>query len=87
MDLLYTHLVRKPFKAIALPVNPLQRCLARLSVGILNFFVGNFSLLSWTHLALAIATYWAYYSHCDYHLLKASIKALLYIRIICFTYC
>ena len=54
MDLIYNHLVRKPFKAIALPANPLQRRLACLSAGVLNFFVGTFFLLGWTSLALAI---------------------------------
>ncbi|MEZ0185474.1 MAG: DUF4395 family protein [Candidatus Reddybacter sp.] len=54
MDLLYNHIVRKPFKAIALPADPLQRRLACLSAGVLNFFVATFFLLGWTNIALAI---------------------------------
>ena len=54
MDLVYNHLVRHPFKAIALPPNPLQRRLACLSAGVLNFFVGTFFLLGMSTVALVV---------------------------------
>jgi len=54
MDLLYNHLIRKPFGAIALPPNPLQRRMACLSAGILNFVIGLLFLASMSNAAYAV---------------------------------
>jgi phage shock protein E len=40
MDLLYNHVVRRAFGAVALPENPLQRRLACLSAGVMNLAAG-----------------------------------------------
>jgi len=40
MDLLYNHVVRHVFGAVALPENPLQRRLACLSAGVMNLAAG-----------------------------------------------
>ncbi len=45
MDLLYNHVIRKPFHAVALPENPFQRRLACLSAGVMNVIAGIFFLL------------------------------------------
>lgn len=44
MDLLYNHVIRKPFGAVALPPNPFQRRLACFSAGIMNTMAGLFFL-------------------------------------------
>ena len=54
MDLLYNHFIRKPFGAVALPPNPLQRRMACLSAGILNFVIGVLFLASMTNTAYAV---------------------------------
>ena len=54
MDLIYNHGVRHFFGARKLPPNPLQRRLACLSAGIMNFMVGIAFLLSWNNTAYVI---------------------------------
>ena len=44
MDLIYNHYIRHVFNATALPPNPLQRRMACLSAGILNFLIAVFFL-------------------------------------------
>lgn len=54
MDLFYNQLIRKPFGAVALPPNPLQRRMACLSAGILNFVIGLLFLASMSNAAYAV---------------------------------
>lgn len=52
MDLIYNHAVRHLFGASALPENPLQRRLACLSAGVMNFMTAGFFLAGWPLAAL-----------------------------------
>ncbi|MBL4607117.1 MAG: DUF4395 family protein, partial [Pseudomonadales bacterium] len=54
MDLIYNHVIRKAFGAVALPPNPLQRRMACLSAGILNFAIGVLFLASMANAAYAV---------------------------------
>jgi len=46
MDLIYNHIIRKPFNAVKLPPNPFQRRLACFSAGIMNTIAGVFFLVN-----------------------------------------
>ncbi len=54
MDLIYNHGVRHVIGAVKLPPNPLQRRLACLSAGVMNFMVGIAFLLTWNSTAYVI---------------------------------
>lgn len=45
MDLIYNHIIRKPFDAVKLPPNPFQRRLACFSAGIMNTIAASFFLM------------------------------------------
>lgn len=45
MDLIYNHIIRKPFNAVKLPANPFQRRLACFAAGIMNVIAGIFFLV------------------------------------------
>lgn len=54
MDLLYNHVVRHAFGAVALPANPFQRRLACLSAGAMNIIAGALFLAKLPVAALAV---------------------------------
>jgi rhodanese-related sulfurtransferase len=54
MDLIYNHLIRHPFSAVALPPNPFQRRLACLAAGIMNTAAGILFLVELPVLALVV---------------------------------
>jgi len=54
MDLLYNHIIRKPFGAIKLPENPFQRRLACFAAGIMNTVAGILFLVGFPLIALIV---------------------------------
>ena len=54
MDLIYNHLIRPMFNAVALPENPLQRRLACLSAGLMNIAAGILFLIDMPIAAIVV---------------------------------
>ncbi|MFV2057215.1 MAG: DUF4395 family protein [Thiohalomonadales bacterium] len=54
MDLIYNHIIRHPFSAVALPPNPFQRRLACLAAGVMNTAAGLLFLLELPLAALVV---------------------------------
>lgn len=54
MDLIYNHIIRRPFSAVALPPNPFQRRLACLAAGMMNTAAAVLFLLELPIAALVV---------------------------------